>query len=70
MRQKEEMKEEELKSLVSSTSGVINQISHQPLWKGPSPGLVWTRSAGRGASIGVAAPMLTAPGSEGEGVKG
>ena len=58
---------EEGKLLVSSSASVINQIPHNPLRKGPPPGLGWTRSAGRGASIGVAVPMLTAPGSEGEG---
>lgn len=52
--------------MVSNTAGIINQISHNPLRRGPSLGLVWTRSAGRGASIGVATPMLTVPGSEGE----
>lgn len=52
--------------MVSNTGGIINQISHNPLRRGPSLGLARTRSAGRGASIGVATPMLTVPGSEGE----
>lgn len=66
-RDKGKMKREGLKKLVvSNTAGIINQISHNPLWRGPSLGLEWTRSAGRGASIGVAMPMLTVPGSEGE----
>lgn len=52
--------------MVSNTAGIINQISHNPLRRGPSLGLVRTRSAGRGASIGVTTPMLTVPGSEGE----
>lgn len=52
--------------MVSNTAGIINQISHNPLRRGPLLGLERTRSAGRGASIGVAMPMLTVPGSEGE----
>lgn len=62
-RQRERRREREQKLLVSNTAGIINQISHNPLRRGPSLGLVWTRSAGRGASIGVAMPMLTVPGS-------
>ncbi|KAK2908323.1 hypothetical protein Q8A73_009396 [Channa argus] len=62
--------EREQKLAVSNTPGIINQISHNPLRRGPSLGLVRTRSVGRGASIGVATPMLTVPGSEGERGKG
>lgn len=52
--------------MVSNTAGIINQISHNPLRRGPFLGLERTRSAGCGASIGVAMTMLTVPGSEGE----
>lgn len=57
------------KLLVSNTTGIINQISHNPLRRDPSLGLVQTCSAGHGASIGVAMPMLTVLGEEGEGVR-
>lgn len=56
--------------MVSNTAGIINQISHNPPRRGPLLGLVRTRSAGRGASIGVATPMLTVPREEGERSKG
>ncbi|TNN63939.1 hypothetical protein EYF80_025872 [Liparis tanakae] len=69
-RQRERRRERERKLVVSNTAGIINQISHNPLRRGPSLGLAWTRSAGRGASIGVATAMLTAPGSEVERGKG
>ncbi|KAK1897185.1 DNA repair protein RecO, partial [Dissostichus eleginoides] len=42
------------------------RYAERDLNRGPPLGLVWTRSAGHGASIGVARPMLTVPGSEGE----
>lgn len=69
-RDKGKRRREGAKLLVSNTTGIINQISHNPLRRGPSLGLVRTCSAGHGASIGVAMPMLTVSGEEGEGVKG
>lgn len=68
-RQRKCMKREGAKVTGQQLGGIINQISHNPLRRGPSLGLVWTRSTGRRASIGVATLMLTVAGSEGEGLK-